>query len=87
MRRGCRGVAIRSRPRPGKTQMRAIVDINGHGISTSGSYRNCARLDGSVSRTLSIRKRGAPLNTITLVSVTVIAPAALEANGCGTPQA
>lgn len=56
-------VAIQ-KPTDRENAVQAIVDINGHGISTSGSYRNYYELMASVSRTLSIRKRGAPLNTI-----------------------
>lgn len=38
-------VAIQ-KPTDRENAVQAIVDINGHGISTSGSYRNYYELDG-----------------------------------------
>jgi thiamine biosynthesis lipoprotein len=38
-------VAIQ-KPTDRQNAVQAIVDINGHGISTSGSYRNYYELDG-----------------------------------------
>ena len=35
-----------SKPTDQQNAVQAIVDINGHGISTSGSYRNYYELDG-----------------------------------------
>lgn len=52
-----RRVAIQ-KPTDRENAVQAIVDINGHGISTSGSYRNYYELDGKRIRTLSIRRPG-----------------------------
>ncbi|HDG7838726.1 TPA: FAD:protein FMN transferase ApbE [Klebsiella quasipneumoniae] len=63
--------------------VQAIVDINGHGISTSGSYRNYYELDGKRISHVIDPQTGQPI-THKLVSVTVIAPTALEADGWDT---
>ncbi len=47
-----------------RNAVQAVVDINGHGISTSGSYRNYYELTANVFPMLSIRKPGVPSNTI-----------------------
>ncbi|MGE1897359.1 FAD:protein FMN transferase ApbE [Klebsiella pneumoniae] len=56
---------------------------NGHGISTSGSYRNYYELDGKRISHVIDPQTGQPI-THKLVSVTVIAPTALEADGWDT---
>ena len=63
--------------------VQAIVDINGHGISTSGSYRNYYELDGKRISHVIDPQTGRPIDH-KLVSVTVIAPTALEADGWDT---
>lgn len=63
--------------------MQAIVDINGHGISTSGSYRNYYELDGKRISHVIDPQTGRPIDH-KLVSVTVISPTALEADGWDT---
>ncbi|MBK0290352.1 FAD:protein FMN transferase, partial [Salmonella enterica subsp. enterica serovar Infantis] len=60
-----------------------IVEINGHGISTSGSYRNYYELDGKRVSHVIDPQTGRPIEH-NLVSVTVIAPTALEADGWDT---
>lgn len=75
-------VAIQ-KPTDRENAVQAIVDINGHGISTSGSYRNYYELDGRrISHVIDPRS-GEPIQH-KLVSVTVIAPTALEADGWDT---
>lgn len=75
-------VAIQ-KPTDRENAVQAIVDINGHGISTSGSYRNYYELGGKrVSHVIS-PQTGRPIEH-KLVSVTVIAPTALEADGWDT---
>ncbi len=61
----------------------AVVDINGHGISTSGSYRNYYELDGKRISHIIDPRSGRPIQHA-LVSVTVIAPTALEADARDT---
>lgn len=75
-------VAIQ-KPTDRENAVEAIVDINGHGISTSGSYRNYYELDGKRISHVIDPQSGRPI-THTLVSVTVIAPTALEADGWDT---
>ena len=75
-------VAIQ-KPTDRENSVEAIVDINGHGISTSGSYRNYYELDGKRISHVIDPQSGRPI-THTLVSVTVIAPTALEADGWDT---
>lgn len=75
-------VAIQ-KPTDRENAVQAIVDINGHGISTSGSYRNYYELDGKRLSHVIDPKTGRPIEH-NLVSVTVIAPTALEADGWDT---
>lgn len=75
-------VAIQ-KPTDWENAVQAIVDINGHGISTSGSYRNYYELDGKRISHVIDPQTGRPI-THKLVSVTVIAPTALEADGWDT---
>ncbi|MEB4699307.1 FAD:protein FMN transferase ApbE [Klebsiella quasipneumoniae] len=75
-------VAIQ-KPTDRENAVQAIVDINGHGISTSGSYRNYYELDGKRFSHVIDPQTGQPI-THKLVSVTVIAPTALEADGWDT---
>lgn len=75
-------VAIQ-KPTDRENAVQAIVDINGHGISTSGSYRNYYELDGKRISHVIDPQTGQPISH-KLVSVTVIAPTALEADGWDT---
>ncbi len=75
-------VAIQ-KPTDRENAVQAIVDINGHGISTSGSYRNYYELDGKRVSHVIDPQTGRPIEH-NLVSVTVIAPTALEADGWDT---
>ncbi|MFV0264680.1 MAG: FAD:protein FMN transferase ApbE [Kluyvera sp.] len=75
-------VAIQ-KPTDRENAVQAIVDINGHGISTSGSYRNYYELDGQRISHVIDPQTGRPI-THKLVSVTVIAPTALEADAWDT---
>lgn len=75
-------VAIQ-KPTDQENAVQAIVDINGHGISTSGSYRNYYELDGKRISHVIDPQTGRPIEH-NLVSVTVIAPTALEADGWDT---
>lgn len=75
-------VAIQ-KPTDRENAVQAIVDINGHGISTSGSYRNYYELDGKRISHVIDPQTGQPI-THKLVSVTVISPTALEADGWDT---
>lgn len=75
-------VAIQ-KPTDQENAVQAIVDINGHGISTSGSYRNYYELDGKRVSHVIDPQTGRPIEH-NLVSVTVIAPTALEADGWDT---
>lgn len=71
-------VAIQ-KPTDIQNAVQAVVDINGHGISTSGSYRNYYELDGKRLSHVIDPQTGRPIEH-NLVSVTVIAPTALEAD-------
>ncbi|AVY98342.1 FAD:protein FMN transferase ApbE [Lelliottia sp. WB101] len=71
-------VAIQ-KPTDTQNAVQAVVDINGHGISTSGSYRNYYELDGKRLSHVIDPQTGRPIEH-NLVSVTVIAPTALEAD-------
>ncbi|MNB67902.1 Thiamine biosynthesis lipoprotein ApbE precursor [compost metagenome] len=71
-------VAIQ-KPTDTQNAVQAVVDINGHGISTSGSYRNYYELDGKRVSHVIDPNTGRPIEH-NLVSVTVIAPTALEAD-------
>lgn len=75
-------VAIQ-KPTDRENAVQAVVDINGHGISTSGSYRNYYELDGKRLSHVINPQTGRPIEH-NLVSVTVIAPTALEADGWDT---
>lgn len=71
-------VAIQ-KPTDKENAVQAVVDINGHGISTSGSYRNYYELDGKRLSHVIDPQTGRPIEH-NLVSVTVIALTALEAD-------
>ena len=75
-------VAIQ-KPTDRENAAQAVVDINGHGISTSGSYRNYYELDGKRISHIIDPRSGRPIQHA-LVSVTVIAPTALEADAWDT---
>ncbi|MBJ3814361.1 FAD:protein FMN transferase ApbE [Shimwellia pseudoproteus] len=75
-------VAIQ-KPTDRENAVQAVVDLNGHGISTSGSYRNYYELDGRRISHVIDPVSGAPIQH-KLVSVTVIAPTALEADAWDT---
>lgn len=75
-------VAIQ-KPTDRENAVQAVVDINGHGISTSGSYRNYYELDGKRISHVIDPQTGRPVEH-KLVSVTVIAPSALEADSWDT---
>ncbi len=75
-------VAIQ-KPTDRENAAQAIVDLNGHGISTSGSYRNYYELDGKRISHVIDPTTGRPIQH-KLVSATVIAPTALEADGWDT---
>ncbi|MGG7444821.1 FAD:protein FMN transferase ApbE [Kosakonia oryzendophytica] len=75
-------VAIQ-KPTDRENAAQAVVDINGHGISTSGSYRNYYELDGKRISHIIDPRNGRPIQHA-LVSVTVIAPTALEADAWDT---
>lgn len=75
-------VAIQ-KPTDQENAVQAIVDINGHGISTSGSYLNYYELSGQRISHVIDPASGRPI-THRLVSATVIAPTALEADGWDT---
>ncbi|POT59743.1 FAD:protein FMN transferase ApbE [Citrobacter amalonaticus] len=75
-------VAIQ-KPTDQENAVQAVVDINGHGISTSGSYRNYYELEGKRISHVIDPQTGRPIEH-NLVSVTVIAPTALEADGWDT---
>ncbi|ELY4664454.1 FAD:protein FMN transferase ApbE [Cronobacter muytjensii] len=75
-------VAIQ-KPTDRENAVQAVVDINGHGISTSGSYRNYYELDGKRLSHVIDPATGRPI-THNLVSVTVISPTALEADAWDT---
>ncbi|EMK5832900.1 FAD:protein FMN transferase ApbE [Citrobacter sedlakii] len=75
-------VAIQ-KPTDRENAVQAVVDINGHGISTSGSYRNYYEVGGKRLSHVIDPQTGRPIEH-NLVSVTVIAPTALEADGWDT---
>ncbi len=75
-------VAIQ-KPTDREDAVQAIVDLQGMGISTSGSYRNYYELDGKRLSHIIDPATGRPI-THKLVSATVIAPTALEADGWDT---
>ncbi|UWS34646.1 FAD:protein FMN transferase ApbE [Erwinia pyrifoliae] len=75
-------VAIQ-KPTDRENAVQAIVDLQGHGISTSGSYRNYYELDGKRISHVIDPATGRPIQH-RLVSATVIATTALEADGWDT---
>lgn len=75
-------VAIQ-KPTDRENAVQALVDLQGYGISTAGSYRNYFEQDGQRYSHVIDPVTGRPI-THKLVSVTVIAPTALEADGWDT---
>ncbi|MBP2167588.1 thiamine biosynthesis lipoprotein [Erwinia toletana] len=75
-------VAIQ-KPTDQQSAVQAVVDLQGHGISTSGSYRNYYELDGKRISHVIDPVSGRPIEH-KLVSATVIATTALEADGWDT---
>lgn len=75
-------VAIQ-KPTDKEDAVQALVDLQGHGISTSGSYRNYYELDGKRISHVVDPVTGRPIQH-KLVSATVIATTALEADGWDT---
>lgn len=75
-------VAIQ-KPTDRENAIEARVDLQGHGISTSGSYRNYYELDGKRISHIIDPATGRPIDH-KLVSATVIATTALEADGWDT---
>ncbi len=75
-------VAIQ-KPTDRENAVEARVDLQGHGISTSGSYRNYYELDGKRISHVIDPRTGRPIEH-KLVSATVIATTALEADGWDT---
>ncbi|WP_158783635.1 FAD:protein FMN transferase ApbE [Pantoea sp. BAV 3049] len=75
-------VAIQ-KPTDKENAVQALVDLQGHGISTSGSYRNYYELDGKRISHVIDPATGRPIQH-KLVSATVIATTALEADGWDT---
>lgn len=75
-------VAIQ-KPTDRENAVQARVSLQGHGISTSGSYRNYYELDGKRISHVIDPVTGRPIEH-KLVSATVIATTALEADGWDT---
>ncbi|MBS0846857.1 FAD:protein FMN transferase ApbE [Citrobacter sp. JGM124] len=75
-------VAIQ-KPTDREMAIQALVDINGHAISTSGSYLNYYELDGKRISHIIDPRTGRPI-THNLVSVSVIGTTAMEADGWDT---
>lgn len=75
-------VAIQ-KPTDRESVIQALVDINGHAISTSGSYLNYYELDGKRITHIINPQTGRPIDH-NLVSVSVIATTAMEADGWDT---
>ncbi|WP_380179359.1 FAD:protein FMN transferase ApbE [Kalamiella sp. sgz302252] len=75
-------VAIQ-KPTDKENAVQALVDLQGHGISTSGSYRNYYELNGKRISHIIDPTTGEPIQH-KLVSATVIATTALEADGWDT---
>lgn len=75
-------VAIQ-KPTDRENAIQALVDINGHAISTSGSYLNYYELDGKRISHIINPQTGRPIEH-NLVSVSVIATTAMEADGWDT---
>ncbi|XPE53718.1 FAD:protein FMN transferase [Shigella flexneri] len=70
--KAARRVAIQ-KPTDKENAVQAVVDINGHGISTSGSYRTITNWTAMLFHVIIRTRRPIEHN---LVSVTVIAPTA-----------
>lgn len=75
-------VAIQ-KPTDQENAVEAIIDLQGHGISTAGSYRNYYELEGKRLSHIIDPHSGQPISHH-LVSATVIATTALEADGWDT---
>ncbi|TCL02222.1 FAD:protein FMN transferase ApbE [Sodalis ligni] len=75
-------VAIQ-KPTDREVDAQAVVDLQGHGISTSGSYRNYYELQGKRLSHIIDPATGRPIDH-KLVSATVIATTAMEADGWDT---
>ncbi|CAI0702561.1 MULTISPECIES: FAD:protein FMN transferase ApbE [Serratia] len=75
-------VAIQ-KPTDRENAVQALVDLQGYGISTAGSYRNYFEQDGHRYSHVIDPTTGRPIDH-RLVSATVIAPTALEADGWDT---
>jgi len=75
-------VAIQ-KPTDQQDAAQAVVDLQGHGISTSGDYRNYYELDGKRISHIIDPATGQPIQH-KLASATVIATTALEADGWDT---
>ncbi|MFI8416799.1 FAD:protein FMN transferase ApbE [Serratia sp. NPDC078593] len=75
-------VAIQ-KPTDRENAVQALVDLQGYGISTAGSYRNYIEQDGQRYSHVIDPTTGRPI-THKLVSATVIAPTTLEADGWDT---
>ncbi len=75
-------VAIQ-KPTDRENAVQAVVDLQGHGISTSGSYRNYYEQNGQRVSHVIDPNSGRPVQH-KLVSATVIATTALEADGWDT---
>ena len=75
-------VAIQ-KPTDRENAVQALVDLHGYGISTAGSYRNYFEQNGQRYSHVIDPTTGRPINH-RLVSATVIAPTALEADGWDT---
>ena len=75
-------VAIQ-KPTDRESVIQALVDINGHAISTSGSYLNYYELDGKRISHIINPETGRPIDH-NLVSVSVISTTAMEADAWDT---
>lgn len=75
-------VAIQ-KPTDRENAVQALVDLQGYSISTAGSYRNYFELDGQHYSHIIDPSTGKPIQH-RLVSATVIASTALEADGWDT---
>lgn len=71
------------KPTDRENAVQALVDLHGYGISTAGSYRNYFEQNGQRYSHVIDPTTGRPINH-RLVSATVIAPTALEADGWDT---
>ena len=76
-------VCIDSQLRLRLEDIQAIIIPDGRAVSTSGSYRNYYELDGKRYSHIIDPVSGKPI-THKLVSVTVITPTAMEADGLDT---